>query len=93
MMSGLELPGFRFGRVIGYYGGGSCASIQTPDEVIGRDNPRYGYRMLTDKLRQEGQVANHKRVYRIYRKEGLQLPKRRKRIRSAKRIPWRRPRK
>jgi len=44
--------------------------------------------MLTDKLHQEGQLANHKRVYRIYREEALQLPKRRrKRIRSAKRIP------
>jgi putative transposase len=44
--------------------------------------------MLTDKLRQESCVANHKRVYRIYREEALQLPKRRrKRIRSAKRVP------
>jgi putative transposase len=50
--------------------------------------PRYGYRMLTDKLSQAGHRANHKRVYRVYREEGLQLPKRRrKRIRSAKRVP------
>jgi hypothetical protein len=29
--------------------------------------PRYGYRMLTDKLHQDGQQVNHKRVYRLYR--------------------------
>lgn len=50
--------------------------------------PRYGYRMLTDKLRWEGLRVNHKRVYRIYREEGLQLPKhRRKRLRSVARQP------
>lgn len=55
---------------------------------LSTEYPRYGYRMLTDKLRQEGEVINHKRVYRIYREEALQLPKRRrKRIRSAKRVP------
>lgn len=55
---------------------------------LATEYPRYGYRMLTDKLRQEGTHANHKRVYRVYREEGLQLPKRRrKRIRSAKRVP------
>ena len=56
--------------------------------ALATEYPRYGYRMLTDKLRQRGIHANHKRVYRIYREEGLQLPKRRrKRIRSAKRVP------
>lgn len=55
---------------------------------LATEYPRYGYRMLTDKLRQRGVHANHKRVYRVYREESLQLPKRRrKRIRSAKRIP------
>lgn len=50
--------------------------------------PRYGYRMLTDKLRQEGVVVNHKLVYRLYRDEALQLPrKRRKHLRSVKRAP------
>lgn len=37
----------------------------------------YGYRMITGKLSQYGWLANHKRVQRIWRKEGLQLPYRR----------------
>ena len=50
--------------------------------------PRYGYRMLTDKLSRPECPVNHKRVYRLYREESLQLPKRRrKRIRSEKRAP------
>lgn len=55
---------------------------------LATESPRYGYRMLTDKLHQEGQSVNHERVYRLYREQSLQLPKRRrKRIRSAKPAP------
>lgn len=39
---------------------------------------RYGYRMITAKLRQDGWIVNHKRVQRIWQKEGLQVPYRRK---------------
>jgi putative transposase len=39
---------------------------------------RYGYRRLTVLLRREGWVVNAKRVYRLYREEGLQ-------VRTAKR--------
>jgi len=39
---------------------------------------RYGYRMITAKLRQTGWDVNHKRVQRIWQKEGLQVPYRRK---------------
>jgi putative transposase len=39
---------------------------------------RYGYRRLTILLRREGWTVNAKRVYRLYRQEGLQ-------VRSAKR--------
>ena len=50
--------------------------------------PRYGYRMMTDKLRFQGWRVNHKRVYRLYREETLQLPKRRrKRLRNLARQP------
>lgn len=40
--------------------------------------PCYGYRFITAKLRQEGWGVNHKRVQRLWRKEGLQVPYRRR---------------
>jgi len=50
---------------------------------LARKYPRYGYRMITAKLRQEGWQVNRKRVQRLWRKEGLQVPQRRKRRRST----------
>jgi putative transposase len=40
---------------------------------------RWGYRRLLVLLRRQGFTDNHKRVYRVYQEEGLQVPKRRKR--------------
>ena len=37
---------------------------------------RYGYRRITALLRREGWRVNHKRVERIWRQEGLKVPKR-----------------
>ena len=45
---------------------------------LAKKHKRYGYRMITAKLHQEGWVVNHKRVQRIWQKEGLQVPYRRK---------------
>jgi putative transposase len=42
------------------------------------EHPRYGYRFITAKLRQEGWQVNRKRVYRLWRKEGLKVPQRRR---------------
>jgi transposase InsO family protein len=39
-----------------------------------RKHPRTGYRQMTDRLRQEGWRVNSKRVYRIWRQEGLKVP-------------------
>lgn len=44
---------------------------------------RWGYRMLHLALRRSGFDDNHKRIYRIYREEHLQVPQRKKR-RTAK---------
>lgn len=39
---------------------------------------RYGYRMIAQLLRVEGWIVNHKKVERLWREEGLQLPNRHK---------------
>jgi transposase InsO family protein len=39
---------------------------------------RYGYRRITAMLKAEGRKVNHKRVERIWRKEGLRVPKKQK---------------
>jgi putative transposase len=44
---------------------------------------RFGYRRLTAMLAREGMPTNHKRVYRLYREEGLVM-----RIRQRRRIRW-----
>ncbi len=44
------------------------------------ERPRFGYRRLGALLAQEGQKANHKCVYRLYRAEGLVVRRRRKRL-------------
>jgi len=36
---------------------------------------RYGYRMITGLLRREGWKVNHKRVERLWRREGLKVPR------------------
>lgn len=47
---------------------------------------RWGYRMLGGALRLEGWNINHKRMYRIYKEEKLDLrPKHRKRLKSERR--------
>jgi putative transposase len=49
---------------------------------------RFGYRRLAVLLRREGVLVNHKRVYRLYREEGLSLRRRkRKRLTSEGRGP------
>ena len=40
-----------------------------------RQYPRYGYRMITAKLRQEGWQVNFKRIYRLWRREGFKVPR------------------
>ena len=49
---------------------------------LARQRQSFGYRRLTALLAREGRLANHKRVYRLYRDLGLSLrTKRRRRVR------------
>jgi putative transposase len=49
---------------------------------------RYGYRRLTVLLRREGRAVNTKRVYRLYREEGLQVRTTKRAKRAARvRVP------
>lgn len=53
---------------------------------LAEQRPRFGYRRLTILLRREGQIVNHKRVYRLYRQEGLAVRRRtRKRVAPVQR--------
>jgi putative transposase len=58
-------------------------------EKILSKNSKYGCGMIHLKLRQSGMKINHKKTERIYRKQGLQLKKRkrRKKITAEERIP------
>ena len=40
-----------------------------------RAHPRYGYRMICAKLRQEGWNVNFKKIYRLWRREGYKVPR------------------
>ena len=37
-------------------------------------HPRYGYRMIRGKLKLEGWHVNRKRIWRLWKKEGLKVP-------------------
>jgi putative transposase len=55
---------------------------------LAAERPRFGYRRLHILLVREGQVVNRKRVYRLYRREGLAVRKRpRKKLRAVRPMP------
>ncbi len=56
--------------------------------TLAEERRRFGYRRLTVLLRREGWAVNHKRVYRLYQREGLGVRRRkRKRIGAVERQP------
>lgn len=46
--------------------------------AIAKKRPRYGYRRAWAELRREGHVVNRKRVHRLWKAEGLHVPRRKK---------------
>jgi len=59
------------------------AALRLRLKELAAQRMRFGYRRLTAMLEREGTPANHKRVYRLYREEGLAM-----RIRQRRRIRW-----
>jgi putative transposase len=53
-------------------------ALTTEIKKLAKRYKRYGYRMITAKLRQDDWIVNHKRVQRIWQREALQVPYRRK---------------
>lgn len=64
-----------------YYGAHPLRSEAPLREALRRHaavRRRWGYRRLTVLLRRDGFADNHKRIHRLYRAEGLQVPQRRR---------------
>lgn len=51
------------------------------------ERPRFGYRRLGEMLRRRGWQVNRKRVYRLYREEGLAMRRRKRKRVAAPRLP------
>lgn len=61
--------------------------LKTRLRELAEQRPRFGYRRLQVLLKREGQVVNHKRVYRIYRAEGLAVRRKaRKKVTARERV-------
>lgn len=64
------------------------AALRIRLKELAAARPRFGYRRLYVLLRREGWPTNHKRVYRVYREEGLLVrTKRRRKHVSRARVP------
>jgi putative transposase len=63
------------------------AQLRVRLQLLARRHPRYGYRRIHVLLTREGWAANRKRVQRLWRDEGLHVPKRIRRRKKAPRTP------
>jgi putative transposase len=59
------------------------AALRMRLKELAAQRMRFGYRRLTAMLVRSGMRVNHKRVYRLYREEGLAM-----RVRQRRRIRW-----
>ena len=81
----LSVPERRACRVLGQMRSTQRRCLRTKDDEellrsriteLACDYGRYGYRRITGLLHNEGWRVNHKRVERIWRQEGLKVPRR-----------------
>jgi putative transposase len=64
------------------------AELRARLRELASERPRFGYRRLHALLRREGQTVNRKRVYRVYRAEGLAVRRRtRRKLRASRPQP------
>lgn len=61
---------------------GDCADIRKEMQEIAGKRRRFGYRRIGVLLERKGMIMNHKKLYRIYREEGLSVKRRRGRKRA-----------
>jgi transposase InsO family protein len=52
--------------------------IKDMHQLVG-ENPRFGCRRITRKLRERGWLVNYKRVHRLWKQEGFRVPQKRRR--------------
>jgi putative transposase len=67
------------------------AAVVEQLRAIAARHPRYGYRRAWALLRREGNEANHKRVYRLWKGEGLSVKRRpkKRRVKTGQSVPCR----
>jgi putative transposase len=63
------------------------AHLRARLQALARRHPRYGYRRIHVLLVRDGWACNRKRIQRLWRDEGLHVPKRRRRPKKAARTP------
>jgi putative transposase len=63
------------------------AATRTALRELAKKHPRWGYRFMTNLLERRGERTNPKRVWRLWKLEGLCLPRRRARKRFARAKP------
>ena len=64
-------------------------ALQQQMEQIKQKHPRFGILRVHALLRADGQAINHKRVERVWKKSGLQVPQRpkKRKIKTGRRVP------
>jgi len=82
-----RLTGFRRSAAWRALKGRDDAALRSRLNALAEQYPRYGCPTRHAMLRTEGQVVNHKRTYRIYREEGLQVCTKRRKKLNRPRVP------